>query len=73
MTLTAGYSSRPRRKAARVEGTPGRIVMPPADSSDGSLLAHRSSPHYAGYVGGQEDMIIDVALQLVAERERAGA
>jgi 4-hydroxy 2-oxovalerate aldolase len=24
----------------------------------------------AGYVGGQEDMIIDVALQLVAERER---
>ena len=25
----------------------------------------------AGYVGGQEDMIIDVALQLVAERERA--
>ncbi|MFG2088633.1 MULTISPECIES: 4-hydroxy-2-oxovalerate aldolase [unclassified Spirillospora] len=25
----------------------------------------------AGYVGGQEDMIIDVALQLAAERERA--
>jgi 4-hydroxy 2-oxovalerate aldolase len=25
----------------------------------------------AGYVGGQEDMIIDIALQLVAERERA--
>lgn len=25
----------------------------------------------AGYVGGQEDMIIDVALQLLAERERA--
>lgn len=25
----------------------------------------------AGYVGGQEDMIIDVALQLTAERERA--
>jgi 4-hydroxy 2-oxovalerate aldolase len=25
----------------------------------------------AGYVGGQEDMIIDVALQLVSERERA--
>jgi 4-hydroxy 2-oxovalerate aldolase len=27
----------------------------------------------AGYVGGQEDMIIDVSLQLVAERERAAA
>jgi 4-hydroxy 2-oxovalerate aldolase len=27
----------------------------------------------AGYVGGQEDMIIDVALQLVAERDRAAA
>lgn len=27
----------------------------------------------AGYVGGQEDMIIDVALQLVAEREKASA
>ncbi|GLZ03781.1 4-hydroxy-2-oxovalerate aldolase [Actinomadura sp. NBRC 104412] len=27
----------------------------------------------AGYVGGQEDMIIDVALQLAAERERDGA
>jgi 4-hydroxy-2-oxovalerate aldolase len=27
----------------------------------------------AGYVGGQEDMIIDIALQLVAERERAEA
>jgi 4-hydroxy 2-oxovalerate aldolase len=27
----------------------------------------------AGYVGGQEDMIIDVALQLAAERERAQA
>jgi len=27
----------------------------------------------AGYVGGQEDMIIDVALQLLAERDRAGA
>ncbi|MEU0690543.1 4-hydroxy-2-oxovalerate aldolase [Streptomyces uncialis] len=27
----------------------------------------------AGYVGGQEDMIIDVALELVAERERDGA
>jgi len=26
----------------------------------------------AGYVGGQEDMIIDIALQLAAERERAG-
>ncbi|TDD94262.1 4-hydroxy-2-oxovalerate aldolase [Actinomadura rubrisoli] len=26
----------------------------------------------AGYVGGQEDMIIDVALQLAAERDRAG-
>ena len=25
----------------------------------------------AGYVGGQEDMIIDVALQLAKERERA--
>ena len=25
----------------------------------------------AGYVGGQEDMIIDIALQLAAERERA--
>ncbi len=25
----------------------------------------------AGYVGGQEDMIIDVALELAAERERA--
>ncbi|MFE7326803.1 hypothetical protein ACFU8W_17750 [Streptomyces sp. NPDC057565] len=24
----------------------------------------------AGYVGGQEDVIIDVTLQLVAERER---
>ncbi|MBE1536580.1 4-hydroxy-2-oxovalerate aldolase [Actinomadura algeriensis] len=27
----------------------------------------------AGYVGGQEDMIIDVALQLAAEREKASA
>jgi len=27
----------------------------------------------AGYVGGQEDMIIDVALQLASERERDGA
>jgi 4-hydroxy 2-oxovalerate aldolase len=27
----------------------------------------------AGYVGGQEDMIIDVALQLAAERDRAGS
>ncbi|WSA04606.1 hypothetical protein OHA79_35770 [Streptomyces sp. NBC_00841] len=27
-------------------------------------------PGEAGYVGGQEDMITDVALQLVAERER---
>jgi 4-hydroxy 2-oxovalerate aldolase len=27
----------------------------------------------AGYVGGQEDMIIDVALELAAERERAAA
>ncbi|MGH3683047.1 MAG: 4-hydroxy-2-oxovalerate aldolase, partial [Natronosporangium sp.] len=27
----------------------------------------------AGYVGGQEDMIIDVALQLLEERERATA
>ena len=27
----------------------------------------------AGYVGGQEDMIIDVALQLQQERETAGA
>jgi len=26
----------------------------------------------AGYVGGQEDMIIDVALQLVSEKEKAG-
>jgi 4-hydroxy 2-oxovalerate aldolase len=26
-----------------------------------------------GYVGGQEDMIIDVAIQLAAERDRAGA
>lgn len=25
----------------------------------------------AGYVGGQEDMIIDVALQLLSEREQA--
>jgi 4-hydroxy 2-oxovalerate aldolase len=24
----------------------------------------------AGYVGGQEDMIIDIALQLAADRER---
>lgn len=27
----------------------------------------------AGYVGGQEDMIIDVAIQLQQERETAGA
>jgi 4-hydroxy 2-oxovalerate aldolase len=26
----------------------------------------------AGYVGGQEDMIIDIALQLAAEQERGG-
>jgi 4-hydroxy 2-oxovalerate aldolase len=27
----------------------------------------------AGYVGGQEDMIIDIALQVQRERETAGA
>ena len=68
---------------ARSFGRPGRLANAAVYSSF-LLHAERAAIRYgvlaheilqrvgeAGYVGGQEDMIIDVALQLVAQKERA--
>jgi acetaldehyde dehydrogenase (acetylating) len=57
-----------------------------AGASAGGVDAQRAAQRYgvpahvllqraceAGYVGGQEDMIIDIALQVRREREKAGA
>ncbi|WP_442819688.1 hypothetical protein [Streptomyces sp. NBC_00841] len=52
-------------------GFSGTDEMKPIAAAYG-VPAHEilRKPGEAGYVGGQEDMITDVALQLVAERER---
>jgi hypothetical protein len=67
--------------ALRVMGEEGYAGSTPAScctpSTRLNVMAFRFMPFSSawpstGYVGGQEDMLIDVALQLAREREAAG-
>jgi acetaldehyde dehydrogenase (acetylating) len=53
------------RRSGQVEVAAERYGVP------AHVLLQRAGE--AGYVGGQEDMIIDIALQVQRERETAGA
>ena len=61
-TLTLGYAG---RLLARSCGTPRS--PPSATASTPARCCSRSGA--AGLVGGQEDMIVDIALTMLAERE----
>jgi hypothetical protein len=69
-------------RTASQPAAPAKVRITDSTLRDGShAMAHRFTEEQvrgvvhaldaAGYVGGQEDMIIDIALQLAAERERA--
>ena len=53
---------------------PNTESSPPCSRQPGSRPQHEILQRVsdAGYVGGQEDMIVDIALQFAAERERVG-